>query len=341
MSASLAFDAPLPPPSFRGRKTAIDNVCERLLSAALASSSLVAGPRYGKTSLLRYLASSEADSLFAARPLLRVYFDAQALRRGSTDQHFWGGALRELKAHAGAKAEEAVLEAKIRRATEQNLDEFDLHDVFDSFGKRRMPVVLLVDNFESPLRNDYFWRQSVFFHHIRMLAQREPRGVAFVVATPRPLIDYWRPGSASPFMNIFLNQPLGPMQAEDLAARVAQALSESGVSDNKGEISAVVQEMAAGHPLVANFVLQTCLRQPRKAGHIDRDALNRTLADSEGPMVALVRRILAELLPQERQWLTALEDGNRLTPTELRGLRRLAEYGLLPPATVIPAEVES
>ena len=177
-----------------------------------------------------------------------------------------------------------------------------------------------------------------------MLAQREPRGVAFVVATPRPLIDYWRPGSASPFMNIFLNQPLGPMQAEDLAARVAQAIeSESGVSDNKGEIiRGCSREMATvGHPLVANFVLQTCLRQPRKAGHIDRDALNRTLADSEGPMVALVRRILAELLPQERQWLTALEDGNRLTPTELRGLRRLAEYGLLPPATVIPAEVES
>jgi hypothetical protein len=341
MSASFAFDAPLPPSNFRGRRTAIDGVLERLLNAAVASSSLVAGPGYGKTSLLRFLASAEAGPLFAPRPSLRVYFDAQGLGRKSTDQQFWGGALRELKACSGTEAERAVLDAKIRRAADQKLDEFDLQDVFDAFGKRKLPIVMLVDNFDGPLRNDYFWNESVFFHHVRLLAQREPRGVAFVVATTRPLVDYWRPGAASPFMNIFLNQPLGPMRPEDLAERVTLVLTETGHSDDGGHILAAVQEHAAGHPLVANFVLDACLRLPRKGGVINRDALTLALVDPAGPMVTLVQRIRAELLPKEREALTALEGGNRLSPGQLGALRRLAEYGLLPPATVIPGEADA
>ena len=231
---------------------------------AIASSSLVAGPRYGKTSLLRFLGSAEAESRFAAKPLLRVYFDAQTFgHKSTTDQHFWGGALRELRAHPQAQTEAEVLDTKIRRASDQKLDEFDLHDIFDAFGKKKLPVVMLVDNFDGPLQNDYFWSESDFFHHLRMLAQREPRGVAFVVSTPRPLIDYWRPGTASPFMNIFLNQPLGPMLAEDLAEWVALVLQDSGVSDDDGEIVATVLETSAGHPLVAHFVLQNCVQQRR------------------------------------------------------------------------------
>ena len=57
-------DAPVLPTEFAGREKAINKVRDQLLSREVLSAALVAGPRTGKTSLLRYLASPFADPIF-------------------------------------------------------------------------------------------------------------------------------------------------------------------------------------------------------------------------------------------------------------------------------------
>lgn len=74
MPAAVVFDSTLPLTEFTGRRDLISQICQRLQHQELLSSSIVGGPKTGKTLLLRYLASAEAKANFSS-PLgfVRVY----------------------------------------------------------------------------------------------------------------------------------------------------------------------------------------------------------------------------------------------------------------------------
>jgi len=82
------LEAPLPPRDFRGREQVVQMICQRLMNAQRLSTSVVGGPWTGKTSLLRFLASEEANFRLPGLAY-RVYVDAQLLSSTSRPPDFW------------------------------------------------------------------------------------------------------------------------------------------------------------------------------------------------------------------------------------------------------------
>lgn len=337
MKVQLVYDAPLPPEFFFGRGATIGDICERLRRPQLQSSTVFGGPKMGKTSLLRFLCSARADRHYHGKPLIRVYFDGQVVGSNSTENDFWVGVLKALSEQSPPGPPADFLNGKLAKASTQILSKFDVVDIFDGYGRAGTPVALFVDNFDTPLRNDYFWTGSDFFHNLRLLDEREPRGLGFVMATPRPLRDYWRPGApVSQFFNTWLDRPLEPLK-EQLAAWAERCLDGVTNVDHKA-LQRLVAALSDGHPFIANFVLELCIERSRTAPQPDAAMVEQRLRATGGPGPMLMRRILAELTPFERDMLRSLANGEPMAPAKIRALQRLAGYGLLPPGTTIPEE---
>ncbi len=226
---------------------------------------------------------------------------------------------------------------RLQKDHASRLTKFDIVDIFDGFATALTPVALFVDNFDTPLRNDNFWTGSDFFHNLRFFDEREPRGLCYVVATCRPLRDYWRPAAVSPFFNTWINFVLNPFTTDQLDQWIDRWLSNTKAADKK-IIRELVGESSYGHPFVANFVLALCLEQSRAGHHPAPDVVEKNLGQPEGPGPLLIRRIMAELVPFERDMVRSIPETQTLAPAKVRALQRLASYGLLPPGTVIPAE---
>lgn len=337
MRQQIVFDAPLAPSGFHGRKDLVEQISARLCRPQVQSSTVVGGPRMGKTSLFRYLCSDRADSYFRGKRLIRTYFDAQLVGLNSTEQDFWIGVLRSLSDKPEVKGIVNIVQEKIAKSAVGFLNKFDVFDVFDTFAASGAPVALFVDNFDTPLRNDNFWNGSDFFHNLRFLDERDPRGLCYVVATSRPLRDYWRPAAVSQFFNTWLDFVLGPLSPEEVTEWIEYWLQDIG-ADDKVAIRQLVRESAYGHPFIVNFVLALCIEQIGSGRPITRTLVEERLGQPEGPGSRLVRRIFAELVPFERDMLRSIAENERLPPAKLRALRRLADIGLLPPGTAIPEE---
>jgi hypothetical protein len=100
----------------------------------------------------------------------------------------------------------------------------------------------------------------------------------------------------------------------------------------------LVSGSSHGHPFIANFVLGLCIDQSQGGQKPDAAIIEEKLRATEGPAPMLVRRILAQLVPFERDMLRSLSGDEPLASARVRALQRLANYGLLPPGTMIPAE---
>jgi hypothetical protein len=233
MTDQLVFDAPLPPEMFYGRDTLIERICERLRRPQFQSSTVFGGPKMGKTSLFRFLCSDRADPHYHGKPLMRIYFDAQIVGSNSTENDFWTGVLKGLSEQPLPEALVGLLNEKLAKASIQNLTKFDVFDVFDTCAKSGTPVALFIDNFDTPLRNEHFWTGSDFYHNLRFLDEREPRGLSYVVASCRPVRDYWRPAAVSPFFNTWLDFALEPFTSEQLAHWVERWLAGTRKTDEK------------------------------------------------------------------------------------------------------------
>ncbi|MBC8097681.1 MAG: hypothetical protein H7Y43_17915 [Akkermansiaceae bacterium] len=332
MTPNLAsLDAPVPPADFRGRTQAVKIICGRLLNAERQSTSLVGGPRTGKTSLLRYLASTHADSVLPQLPY-RVYLDAQLLSSSSKPADFWLQVFLGLQEKLTAGTPLAILLAKkIAGAQTRPFDNYDLQDVFDAFAKTDSPVVALVDSWDMILKNQNYWGD--FFHLVRSLGQRQPRGLAFVVATPRRLLDLWSDQIGSVYYNIFANVTIGRLEETEVLDQVRSTLATAQLPENPGA-EQVVLAASDRHPYLVALVTRLVANQLKQAGKIDRTAIGASLRDPNGPVVSLVRDIRAALSPSERLWLDNLRTAPQLvTPTQRAALERLRDYGLLPPGT--------
>jgi hypothetical protein len=326
--ANFVYDAQLAPQDFIGRSEAVKLVSDRLSHAEVLSSSVVGGPKAGKSSFARYLASSQTTALMPQIPdSNRVYVDAQALSVAATSFDFWRAVLRPLD----SKDSPAVGEA-IKRAVDGKLEVFDLEDVSDGFGKLAQPVVLFVDNFESLLNNANFRPPNDFFHVIRSLGQRHPRGIAFVLTTPRPLLDLWDPDwKASPYYNIFVTVPLGPLTDGEVRAFV-KAKMAAAVFQEDSAIEQVVLSASYGHPYLASFVTSLCIEALIAARTPDPAEIGRALRDPEGPAASLSLQVRAVLTASERQLLNIVKSSTQsVTARQKETLRGLHKYALLPP----------
>jgi hypothetical protein len=326
MASGPAPGSPIPPSGFRGREKAITEVAQRLLDPERLSTSIVGGPKTGKTSLLRYLASPAADPRLPGLDY-RVYFDVQVLSAKSSPKDFWVGVLRELKNHhrpppAGIPA---VIDQKLVQA---QIDGYDLEDVFDGFGKSGSTVVLLVDNFELLLSNSSYWGD--FFHMIRALGQRHPRGLAWVIGTPRLLLDLWSDHLGSVYYNIFATITMGSLSEDEVRAFIRRDLAPLNLAST-ADAEDLVLAASDGHPYLVQVVTSLILKEGKVP---DSSVIRAAVRDPNGDFVSLAHQIRATLTPSERLWLETLRTApDQLTDFQRRSLARLKDYRLLPPGT--------
>jgi len=332
MATKLNFGQPLLPTQFRGRDNAVSRICERLNDPQLLSTSVVGGPRTGKASLLRYLASDEACKHVAQRKsALRVFFDGQTIGHTGKPIQFWIGALRQIKDRTQDGIHELV-SSTLARADSGKLDYYDLEDLFDELAEATTPVVLFIDQFEVLLKNRNFWPPDDFFHIVRSLGQREKRGLAFVISTPRPILDLWDPTrAASPFYNIFVMVPLGGLEKNEIEDFVYRALIDASLEANP-EILDLITNASDCHPSLVYALTSFCVDRLVRGEPVTPEIITETLTDPLGVFVTLIREIRSELSPIEREWLDKLEkDPQLLTEAQKGTLGRLRQFGLLPP----------
>jgi len=327
----FAINAPLAPDRFVGRKKAIDYVSGRLAEYSRQSTCLAGGPLTGKTSLLRYLAQANASAdLPGLKDSCRVLFDGFSVGVSMLPSGFWAGILRGLQANPKtAPALQPLLTDKLTKAKADQIDVYDLEDVFDAFVSAKMPVIIFINNFEVLLQSSHFWPPNDFFHQVRSLGQRD---VSFVITTYRKLLDLWDPNKgASPFYNVFTNFSVGLLEEDEI-----RQFLKSGFNDLElplePDVEEVIIEGSEGHPYLVNYLAQLCTDCLKAGKVIEVKMLEDAFQDPSGPVVSLIHQIRGCLSPSEKALLDTLgTNPSKLTENQKNYLRDLRTYGLLPP----------
>jgi hypothetical protein len=333
----FAYDAPVPPEQFVGRMAVLDQIAQRLNHVQVLSASIVGGPKTGKSSLLRYLSSAEADGLLPKIPKSnRLYFDAQGLAGAARSFDFWAGVFRDLKNQSEKPPLKDSLTQALAKARAGSLDVFDLEDVFDEFAQVGAPVILCIGNFQALLRNPNFWPPDNFLHVVRSLGQRQPRGIAFVLGTTRPLLDLWDPTrGASPYYNIFLNFSVGRLEDAEVTALVASALSHASLPADPA-LGQLVLSAGFNHPRLTSYAIFLCIQSLQSGQQPSPEQIARAFAEPDGLLVALIREIRAQLAPSELRLIELSKNApSSISASQKAALQRLKDYGLLPPGITV------
>ena len=241
----FSFGNPVSDPSrFYGRKREIRQIMDRLLSSAFESTSVVGERRIGKTSLLKHLANPQVAEELGLLPdeYVVVYVDFQGCV-SITSVRFWSRILRQV-ARRLADDELVAMAKELGRRDE--IDQFDLEDLFFEIEDRGLKLVLLMDEFEYVTRNKNFGLD--FFAGLRALAIHFP--LSIITATREPLVDLCHSASiqGSPFFNIFASIILRPLKPEEAQLLIDGTLAESEF--NFSEIDRQkIREIADGHPI--------------------------------------------------------------------------------------------
>jgi hypothetical protein len=247
-----------------------------------------------------------------------------------TPAQFWAGVLKDLLPKVPAL--QPIVAEKIEKARKEKIGIYDLEDVFDACANAGTPVVLLIDDFDFLLKNGNFWPPHDFFHHVRSLGQRYPRGLSFVITTPRPLIDLWDPNKgASPFYNIFENLSVGVLSEEEIRELVRDVFAALKVNLPQ-DVEDVIVVASDGHPRLANYIGWICAQAIQDGSTVTAELLEQAFSNPNGPIVTLIAQIQARLSPAEKELLKAVGlNPAALTDSQRGALRKLRDYGLLPP----------
>jgi hypothetical protein len=229
---------------FIGRERAIQQIVSRLLSSAHESTSVVGERRIGKTSLLKHLSDPDAASGYGLNKdeFCLVYIDFQGLT-DITPKRFWQRVLRLM----GRVIQDERVQAEIETIRKQDeIDLFDLEDLFYLIGDEGINLVLLMDEFEFVTQNTNFG--SDFFGGLRALAIH--CNLSLVPATRRELVDLCHSEEikGSPFFNIFATVVLRPFtieQSEDLLRRYSAG---TGFDFTAEEIN-FITNLVGGYPI--------------------------------------------------------------------------------------------
>jgi len=241
----FSFGNPVSDPNrFFGREREIRQITDRLQSSAFESTSVVGERRIGKTSLLKHLANPEvAEKLgLSTEDYVVVYVDFQGCNT-ITPVRFWSRILKRVARNL--KDDELVAMAK-ELGNQENIDQFDLEDLFLEIDDRGLKLILLMDEFEYVTRNEKFGLD--FFAGLRALAIHYPLSV--ITATREALVDLCHSESikGSPFFNIFASVILRPFTLDESLSLLDGIMSES-TNNFDPVIMQAIYTMAGGHPI--------------------------------------------------------------------------------------------
>jgi conflict system STAND superfamily ATPase len=287
------------PQRFVGRTREIEQIFGRLRNEEFESSSLVGDRRIGKTSLLKYLANPGVRNLHGFRPenYSFVYADLQMVDQAMRPEQLWTRLLglmrRECQDPDIAKAL-AALEAN------NQLDTFDLDDLFRKVDDKGQNVVFLLDEFEHVTTNVNFGPD--FYYGLRsMMIQHK---VALVTSSRLELIELCHSEAvkSSPFFNIFANIGLRLFSPADFQIMLSRLLTRTSVRFSQLEIDRVM-DLAGLHP----FFLQV-------ACYLLYDAYQKGLGET-ARLKFLAENFRTEAIPHIVDYWDNSEDYEKITLT--------------------------
>jgi hypothetical protein len=328
----LTYTSPLEPQDFRGRAAALKIICGRLQNTQFSSTSVVGGPKSGKTSLLRYLASDAAQKYWEGGPdMLRVYIDVEILSANTNSFDFWISLGRQLRSQNPTLA--TLFTPVIEKAEQHKLNIYHIEDLLDACAKSNLRIVAFVDNWDYLLLNMNFWPPaSNFLHLVRYFGQRTPRALAFVVGSKRPLQELWdATRNASPYYNIFVSVDIAQLEEDEISTLLTAAFTAANLQLD-ATTSDLVRAASQGQPMLVSYVTAFCIGELLQGKPINQASVQQIFKDPQGPLVSLIAEIRSALSPSERQILDiARSSSDKLTASQLERLRTLSRYGLVPP----------
>lgn len=336
----FTFGNPIKDPErFIGREAEIRQIVNRLLSSAHESTSVIGERRIGKTSLLLHLANQQVAVHLGLTPdqFCLVYADFQGLT-DITPQRFWQ---RVLKKMARSICDESLRPAIEETSLQEDLDLFDLEDLFQASQEKGLTTVLLLDEFEYVTQNPNF--KGDFFGGLRALAIHH--GVALVPATRRELVDLCHSEEikGSPFFNIFANVVLRPFSKEQVKSLIDSYGSAASLCLAPAHHK-FIWSLGGGYPLfvqMAGYYLVEGQNQGLTAEPLAKfviDNFNQQ-ADShytylwnhcsESEKITLLSILTLGLQKASRKSIPNLENLSRLRPRAAQDLQTLVRRGMV------------
>lgn len=209
---------------FFGRKEIEARVLNRLRS--MQDSSIIGERRMGKTSLLYHLQEDGVLRKHGLEPTqyLLIYFSFEGTGP-LTPTRFWQRLLHTLL----DKINDGELHGEMKRlyAMEQ-IDPFDIEDLFLNISAKGLKIVFLLDEFETVTQATNL--DADFFSHLRSLATGRFIGLVFVTSSRQKLSELSHAGIVgSPFFNIFETFFLRPFSLDSARTMLEAQLTGTQV----------------------------------------------------------------------------------------------------------------
>ena len=285
------YGAPVPVDLFLDRRQELRRITGRIVNRG-QSTAVVGEPRSGKTSLLLYLESLEAQAKFygaGGERLIFSYLDAQTLGGQFTQTQFWEYALRPLHERAVALNPGSPLAQAYQVCRENNFDTFVLECLFAQMGQTDWRLVLMLDEFDVLLYHPVL-NSAEFFGGLRGLTSCSRGALVLVIASRRSLASLNKDTqqlsrAGSPYFNFLGEITLGPWPN-----KAVDELFDWGRGRFTPDDRCFIAEIAGGHPYllqVAAFELWEAYEEGeddpdqrrRGVGHRLYDEAARTLGD--------------------------------------------------------------
>jgi hypothetical protein len=243
---------PVSAAGFFDRRAAQRRIVGRLLAGG-QSTAVLAEPRAGKTSLLRYLAAPELRATLygtAGQRFVFSFVDTQMLQGEITAARFWEDALAPVKEQLADAHPESAIARQYEVCRANQFGNATLGDLFKAIHEAGWTLVLMLDDFHLLLQHPIL-NSAEFFGGLRSLGQKST-ALALVIASCLPLSTMNTESQAfkptgSPYLNFFVEHTLEPFPEQDVQALLGLAGARFDVGDHEA-----IRTVAGGHP----FLLQ-------------------------------------------------------------------------------------
>ena len=235
---------PVPPERFIGREKEVKDILDRLVNPAHGSTAVSGEVRIGKTSLLHYISSPSVTEKCGLLPgkCTFIFMDSQTLAPFSL-MGFWRYVLRSL---AARKAHDPGYIDGLLQG--DDVEDFELDELFDRIARDGKLVVLLLDEFEC-ICEHVNPDDPQFLYRLRALINRPARGLALVLASRKPLKELCQNMrfSGSPFPTSFTLLSLGSFSQEE-ANKLIDVYTRGTSVTFGGRDERFAHKISQGHP---------------------------------------------------------------------------------------------
>lgn len=236
------------PPGFFNRRREVRQLIGRLAKGE--SSAIVGQPHSGKTSLLAYLLTAEAQQVLkqiSPKQHVFTFLDSQAFSQQLDQTGFWQVALQPL----AAAFPDGDIAARLALSRANQFGTFTLEQLLKGLEAASVRCILLLDEFDALLHHARL-NQAEFYGSLRALASLFD-SLALVITTRRGISVLNTETQAinphtSPYFNIFVEMQLGPLPHEDARALLQQAGDQFNREDRR-----FILEVSGRHPYLTQL----------------------------------------------------------------------------------------